>query len=339
MLNMTVPRRMETFMIDEKKIWAIYSEKLYKWINEKYASYLKKEVSEDKYYEYLQFYETEIQLLAVVMNGDKILLQLPEVKDLQQQLLATNTEDDLYSLIDERFKELLGAEEDLASRKKVFTEATNNKMKSSTSNNISPPHSQKAFTLPSETKKQIEKAIKMMNHSLQLRVAIVGSESVGKTAIRFAIEGKKQPIRHHKGGGASISVAKLPLDKENHVKVSLIELEASKAQQITRMGFYKSSDVILIILDATEEEELFKLQEWLNEISQIHVKTPIIIVINKIDVKKTKIKTKIVENFIKKYKKNNPSFKNKVHIFEVSANKKKGIEELREQLLSYVPHF
>ena len=336
MFNMIVPRRMDTFMIDEKQIWSIYSDKLYKWINEKYEEYLNHKISEERYFEYLQFYETEIQLLAVVINGDKILLQLPEVKDLQQQLLSADVEKEGFDLIEKRFQELFGPTDHQKTKMETIGQI-NKKEEQAVQTNTTQAKTtmKKSFSLPSETKRRIENAIKSMNHARQLRIAIVGSEASGKTEIRFAIEDKKQPLRHHKGGGAAISVAKFQLSDGEKIKISLIELEHGKAQRITRIGFYKSSDIILIVLDSTNEEEMFKLQEWLNEIISAHISSPIIIAINKIDVKKHRIKTKQVESLIKKFRKTNPEFKNNIKIFETSATKKKGIKQLREYILSY----
>ena len=319
-------------------IWTTYSQKLYDWINQKYSSLMDGELSEDEYYACLQFYEAEIQVVSVITSGDSLLLQLDEVKELKELLETEEWLNSPNTLIELRFQQSRSENENGNTSKgitaKVITETAKAELEELEE---IMPATKKKFVVPDKVKSRIQKSIQEMSSTNELKVAIAGSSGSGKTTIRAVVEGKKRTLRHHKGFGATISVAKLTRDKskgKGKVKVFLIELDSGKQNEVARKGFYKSADKLMIILDASVDEDLYFFQQILREIREVDATgKPCLIVLNKVDRKK-KIKKKQLERVISQVNAQRTPLFSEMMILETTIKKPETMEKIRTFLVS-----
>ncbi len=313
-------------------IWTTYSQKLYDWINQKYSSLMYGGLSEDEYYACLQFYETEIQMVSVITSGDSLLLQLDEVKELRELLETEEWLNSPNTLIELRFQQSRSEKENGNAGSDIATKVIAETAKAELSElEEIIPSAKKKFTVPQSVKNRIQKSIQEMSTTNELKVAIVGSSGSGKTTIRAAIEGKKRTVRHHKGFGATISVAKLPRGESTNekVKIFLIELDSGRQNEVARKGFYKSADKLMIVLDSSEEEDLYFFQQILREIREVNAgEKPCLVVLNKVD-KKRKIKKKQLEKLISQVSAGRSPLFSQLLILETTMKKPKTIERIK----------
>ena len=319
-------------------IWTTYSQKLYDWINQKYASLVDGGLSEDEYYACLQFYEAEIQVVSVITSGDSLLLQLDEVKELKELLETEEWLNSPDTLIELRFQQSRSEGENGNVTKGIATKVITETAKAELEElEEIVPTAKKKFVVPDNVKSRIQKSIQEMSTTNELKVAIAGSSGSGKTTIRAVIEGKKRTVRHHKGFGATISVAKLPRDESNakgKVKVFLIELDSGKQNEVARKGFYKSADKLMIVLDASNDEDVYFFQQILREIREVDATgKPCLVVLNKVD-KKKKIKKKQIEKLISQVSAQRTPLFSQLVILETTIKKPETMEKIRAFLVS-----
>ncbi len=161
-------------------------------------------------------------------------------------------------------------------------------------------------------------------------VSVVGNPNVGKSTLVNALIGEKLSIVTHKpqttrrritaianGDGYQMVFSDTPGVIKPHYKMQ-------EAMMKTVGEAFEDADIIMAVIDASEEELQPDLQKKLK-----YVKQPLIVVLNKIDLKKQ-------EDVAKKLQELQALF-NPKELIAVSALDGFGIDALKQLLISYLP--
>jgi internalin A len=168
-------------------------------------------------------------------------------------------------------------------------------------------------------------------HLLHAKLLIVGNGEVGKTTLmkklqdnKFNVEIGKEPSTH----GINIVPWELKcLFKQNHadtVKINFWDFGGQDIYHATHQFFLTKRSLYLFVWEARKEEESRSFDYWLNIIKLLSANSPVIVVMNKYD-----LRSKLIDEASFKEK-----FKNIVSFLQVSCVTGKGIPELTEQIRS-----
>ena len=173
---------------------------------------------------------------------------------------------------------------------------------------------------------------------LEAKLLIVGNGEVGKTTLlkklkdnNFQIEIGKEPTTH----GINIQPWQLPCpfnkDCTEDVKIHFWDFGGQDIYHATHQFFLTKRSLYLFVWEARKEEESRSFDYWLNIIKLLSDNSPVIVIMNKSDVR-----IKHIDEATFKDK-----FKNIVTFIQVSCFTGKGIPDLTEQIktaLGDMPH-
>jgi len=183
--------------------------------------------------------------------------------------------------------------------------------------------------------KQLEKShVKL----LQCKLLLVGPGEVGKTSLmkklknpKFKVKPGKEPTTH----GINISPWEVPVSFETHkediVKIYLWDFGGQDIYHATHQFFLTKRSVYIFVWEARKEEESRSFDYWLNVVKLLGENSPVIIVMNKADVR-----TKTIDEATLKKK-----FPQIQAFLKVSCVENTGLPELRELIkttLQTMPH-
>jgi len=168
-------------------------------------------------------------------------------------------------------------------------------------------------------------------HLLHAKLLIVGNGEVGKTTLmkklqdnQFNVEIGKEPSTH----GINIVPWELTCRfKQNSaetVKINFWDFGGQDIYHATHQFFLTKRSLYLFVWEARKEEESRSFDYWLNIIKLLSANSPVILVMNKYD-----LRSKLIDEASFKEK-----FTNIVSFLQVSCVTGKGIPELTEQIRS-----
>jgi small GTP-binding protein len=119
-----------------------------------------------------------------------------------------------------------------------------------------------------------------------LKVVIAGDGSVGKTSlVRRYCEGKFQSVRVATIG-VDFYTQRVAL-ASGVIKLSIWDLAGQERFGVVRSGFYRGSRAAALVFDVTSIASLGNLKHWREEVLQVVPNQPLVIVGNKVDLKRT----------------------------------------------------
>jgi small GTP-binding protein len=168
-------------------------------------------------------------------------------------------------------------------------------------------------------------------HLLHAKLLIVGNGEVGKTTLmkklkdnQFNVEIGKEPSTH----GINIVPWELTCRfKQNNtetVKINFWDFGGQDIYHATHQFFLTKRSLYLFVWEARKEEESRSFDYWLNIIKLLSANSPVIVVMNKYD-----LRSKLIDEASFKEK-----FTNIVSFLQVSCVTGKGIPDLTEQIRS-----
>ena len=315
----------------EFPIWQRYNEELYQWIQRKYQELSTGKITKERYYEYLAFYESELQLVMLLVENDETIFEYPEARALYEARKLLHDYKDLQKFIEERFLSIVG--EDIASptpinaRENTQTQVKKiqQKVEKTISEGLKKKHEVK---LP--TKAKIEKIKKQLTLQKQFRVLFIGSKGAGKTTVRRIIEGKRVIHQQLNTVGASMSFKDVKINGDIY-KLIMIDI-GDKTSPNSRIGFYKNADAIVYFFDVNDVDSFYNLDKWLKDYSTYMMQpVPIYLVGTKHDLK-TKVKEKEVKKLIKSIEERALS-PLPVKYFKVSEKKTDEIQKMIKEII------
>jgi internalin A len=168
-------------------------------------------------------------------------------------------------------------------------------------------------------------------HLLHAKLLIVGNGEVGKTTLmkklkdnKFKVKLGKEPSTH----GINIVpwglTCRFKQNNAENVKINFWDFGGQDIYHATHQFFLTKRSLYLFVWEARKEEESRSFEYWLNIIKLLSANSPVIVVMNKYD-----LRSKLIDEASFKEK-----FKNIVSFLQVSCVSGKGIPELTEQIRS-----
>jgi len=146
---------------------------------------------------------------------------------------------------------------------------------------------------------------KPMEKRIEYKICVLGDEGVGKTSLirRFVDnkfeEGYTEEKQISKKEEIYVSVEENGLPKSDVIALSIWDWVSS----ITRKQSYNNAKGALLVSSITEKISLLSLEYWKNELYEVAGKVPIVVAINKGDLRKQRQIEKIdLKNASKKIK-------------------------------------
>ncbi len=140
-----------------------------------------------------------------------------------------------------------------------------------------------------------------MSGSFVAKVVILGEGAVGKTSLRKRYIGKGFTNSHLMTLGSDFANADIRVGEGKILKAQIWDLAGQPHFKAIRQRFLLKAKGAIVVFDLTRPETFYNLPGWLNELwtSNKTFRIPLIIVGNKIDLKKSKdLKLDTIQNFI-----------------------------------------
>ncbi len=171
----------------------------------------------------------------------------------------------------------------------------------------------------------------------QLKLALIGSDGVGKTSIRRRYLGLGFKTSHIKTLGSDFSVKTFEFDNIYAGKAIIWDL-AGEAFRIPKAEIYLKGAVgILAIYDVTNRKSLETLPTWAEWASQEVRDTPFYIIGNKIDLEENReVQSEDVDTIIDQIDMNESVHFHPIKKYETSARTGEGINSAFEDMLRTV---
>jgi len=153
------------------------------------------------------------------------------------------------------------------------------------------------------------------------KIVLLGDGMVGKTTLRRVFMGKGFRDTYIMTFGCDFAVKDVVIEGGIRVRLQIWDLAGQPSFENIRKNYYKGSKGALLVYDTTRRETLKHIPLWVKELfSNIkNRKIPIILVGNKIDLRKGKENYVSTEEGLKMQKELQENFKLKVLFIETSA--------------------
>jgi len=177
--------------------------------------------------------------------------------------------------------------------------------------------------------KQIEKIGE--ENLYEAKLLIVGRGAVGKTCLMEKLVDPDYQVDLNKESTEGVDIRKWPVkiqfkDKEVVFSINFWDFGGQEIYHSTHQFFLTKRSFYLFIWDARQEEDYHAFDYWLNVIKLLSDSSPTLVVMNKSD---ERIKEIEQANIQKK-------FPNVKRFYQVSAYTGKGMDELREDIKTYI---
>ena len=117
----------------------------------------------------------------------------------------------------------------------------------------------------------------------EIKIILVGDSGVGKTSLINIVTGREFSEDERTTKGASFSMKKIKIDKEEYVLNIWDTIGQEKFRQLTKL-FYNNSKIVIFVYDITKRETFDNLKYWAKDIQeQLGDKIIKGVVANKID--------------------------------------------------------
>jgi small GTP-binding protein len=104
---------------------------------------------------------------------------------------------------------------------------------------------------------------------LQVKVAVVGDGTVGKTSLVNRFTGKTSFMEQYLMTiGVNIAVYKIDIDNGTKISFAIWDLGGQPRFNAVRSNFYKGSQLIMYVYDISNKESFDNLSKWLQEVNK-----------------------------------------------------------------------
>jgi len=161
------------------------------------------------------------------------------------------------------------------------------------------------------------------------KTIVVGDGAVGKTAItyRYAVDKFQENYKMTIGVDFTIKREKV---RDKEVKIQVWDTGGQEKFSKIRPLYYRGALGGLVVFDVTSRESFENLDSWMEEIQKNCTKIPIILVGNKIDLKKRKVTKEEGKKYAAKKSK---EMGNKIPYLETSAKTGETIKRVFRKLI------
>lgn len=160
----------------------------------------------------------------------------------------------------------------------------------------------------------------------EAKLIIVGNGGVGKTCLLHMLVYKKIKSDVYSTEGIEVNKWNFVTSNDDKFTANFWDFGGQEIYHATHQFFLTKRSLYLLVWEARKDDDITSFDYWLNVISLLSNKSPIIIIQNKTDERlKTIDQTGIKENF-----------PNVIDFYNVSALKGVGIEDLREKIKSEI---
>lgn len=165
----------------------------------------------------------------------------------------------------------------------------------------------------------------------EAKLILVGKGNVGKSTIVEALTNKKLKFKEGRNSTEGIDIKKWKIDvskvapedfNSKHVKLNVWDFGGQEIYRATHQFFLTKRSVYLFIWDARSEEEYESFAYWLNIIDTLSASSPVVMVMNKADIRQKEIDEVSLKE----------KYKNIATFHKVSCKTGRGINDL-EQLI------
>ncbi|MFX1279292.1 MAG: GTP-binding protein [Promethearchaeota archaeon] len=176
----------------------------------------------------------------------------------------------------------------------------------------------------------INKEANLILKSRSRNLIIIGSESVGKTALVRRLCNDTFIHDYHPTIGISLIEKSFETKIGSKFSINIFDLSSLRSFGKIRRYFFNYSDVIIIMFDYSREESLHEVEDWISEVNQFvdNKEVSFLIVGNKIDLVPNRYEIKNIAEKI--------ALNNNCQFFESSMRTKQGLNELIEYLINYL---
>lgn len=189
----------------------------------------------------------------------------------------------------------------------------------------------KLENLPIEIRNHSTAAIMNYFHSLvnevrlnEAKVLVVGSGGVGKTCLINSLMNFNFKITENEMSTEGIDVRNWSVDinRKSNITINFWDFGGQEIYHATHQFFLTKRSLYIFVWEARKDEDLICFDYWLNIISLLSDNSPVIIVQNKIDIRKKCIDQKTLKG----------KFKNIIEFKDISVKSNIGINELKNSI-------
>lgn len=170
-----------------------------------------------------------------------------------------------------------------------------------------------------------------------IKLVLIGDSAVGKTSIRNNYLGKGFEKEHLTTLGADFAAITKTADNYQ-IKYQIWDLAGQPMFKNVRPRFFKGCFGALAVFDITRKETFHNLTNWIQELYQYSGRgvVPVIILSNKMDLKKHAVTVEEAQEFIDELNKKTKEHKIENFFLETSAKTGKNIDEAFRILGDYI---
>ena len=107
----------------------------------------------------------------------------------------------------------------------------------------------------------------MSKQTDEIKIILLGNSGVGKTSLINIVTGREFSVDEKTTEGASFSVKKIKIDKEEDILNIWDTIGQEKFRQLTKL-FYHNSKIVIFVYDITKRETFDNLKYWAKDIQE-----------------------------------------------------------------------
>ena len=107
----------------------------------------------------------------------------------------------------------------------------------------------------------------MSKQTDEIKIILLGNSGVGKTSLINTVTGREFSVDEKTTEGASFSVKKIKIDKEEYIFNIWDTIGQEKFRQLTKL-FYHNSKIVIFVYDITNRTSFDDLDYWIKDIKE-----------------------------------------------------------------------